>query len=130
MCESIFYIDDNEFEHYIIESLIKTYSNCEKISFFLKGKDALELLEKNKGNSTELPDIILLDLLMPEFTGWDFLDAFGKLYPLLSKPVKIYVLSSSVDSNDVKRARSYPFVKTFISKPLTQLIVEDFDNLN
>jgi CheY-like chemotaxis protein len=130
MCESIFYIDDNEFEHYIIESLIKTYSNCEKISFFLKGKDALEQLEKNKADNAQLPDIILLDLFMPGFTGWDFLDAFGKLYPSLSKPVKIYVLSSSVDANDIERARSYPFVKTFISKPLTQLIVEDFDNLN
>jgi hypothetical protein len=31
---------------------------------------------------------------------------------------KIYIISSSVFSNDINKARSYPLVKDFISKPL------------
>ncbi|WP_311947068.1 hypothetical protein [Mucilaginibacter terrae] len=36
-----------------------------------------------------LPDIILIDLHMPEFNGWDFLH-FNALYDSLSKRVQVY----------------------------------------
>jgi hypothetical protein len=32
---------------------------------------------------------------------------------------KIFIISSSVFSNDINRAKSYPIVKSFISKPLS-----------
>ena len=48
MCESLVYIDDNEYEHIIVESLVKAYTNCKNVTFFLNGRDALQWLEKNK----------------------------------------------------------------------------------
>jgi CheY-like chemotaxis protein len=127
MPESFFYIDDNEYEHYIVESLIKSYSDSKKITFFLKGREAIHFLEKNKSNFNELPDIILLDLFMPDFSGWDFLEEFKIFYPELAKKIKIYIVSSSVDKQDIARSESYPFVKSFFTKPLTPAMVKEFD---
>jgi CheY-like chemotaxis protein len=126
MLESVFYIDDNEFEHYIVEGLLKTNSDCKKVISFVSGKEALKQIRKNRSNFVELPDMILLDLCMPDFSGWDFMDEFKKLYTTLSKPIDVHILSSSVDDLAIERSKQYPFVKSYISKPLTQLIVERF----
>jgi CheY-like chemotaxis protein len=127
MCEKIFFIDDNEYEHFIVESLIKTYTNCKNITSFLNGRDALSLLEKNKLNENELPDVMLVDIFMPGFSGWDFLDAFKEIYPDLSKKIIVYILSSTIDREDIERSKSYSFVKACLTKPLTQAMVKDFN---
>ena len=129
MPESFFYIDDNEYEHYIVESLIKSYSDLKEITFFLNGRDPLKFIDQNKLNADKLPDIILLDLFMPDFSGWDFLEEFEKIYSSLAKKIKIFIVSSSVDKQDIARSESYPFVKSFFTKPLTPGIVKIFDNM-
>jgi hypothetical protein len=61
---------------------------------------------------------------MPRFNGWDFLNRFQKIYQSLKKNINIYVVSSSVDPRDVDRSKTYPFVTTFISKPVMKEIFE------
>jgi CheY-like chemotaxis protein len=66
----------------------------------------------------KLPDYILLDINMPIMNGWEFLDEYKRLNLDPLGKSKIYIISSSVFSNDINKARSYPLVKDFISKPL------------
>src|SRR5476649_2255526 len=115
MCESLIYIDDNEYEHIIVESLVKAYTNCKNVTFFLNGRDALQWLEKNKANADKLPDVMLVDIFMPEFSGWDFLDEFKNMYPTLSKKIKVYVLSSTIDRKDIERSKKYSFVASCLT---------------
>ena len=124
MCDNLFYIDDNEFDHLIVSSLVKTYTDFKRTKFFFNGQDALDLLKKNENNTNELPDVILVDLFMPGFTGWDFLDGFKKIYPELSKKIKVYVLSSSIKNEDIEKSKTYTFVQSYITKPLTQILVK------
>ncbi|ETZ20868.1 hypothetical protein N824_29715 [Pedobacter sp. V48] len=63
-----------------------------------------------------LPDVILLDLNMPVIDGWQFLDAFSQLE--LSRNVRIYLASSSIDVVDHTKARQYKTVSNFLIKPL------------
>ncbi|HEY0246560.1 MAG TPA: response regulator [Mucilaginibacter sp.] len=130
MCDNLFYIDDNEFDHLIVSSLVKTYTDCKRIKFFFNGRDALDLLKENELNANELPDIILVDLFMPGFTGWDFLDGFTKIYPALCKKIKVYILSSSIKNEDIEKSKDYAFVQSYITKPLTQGLIKNFNNLN
>jgi len=129
MFNNLFYIDDNAFDHLIVDSLVKTYTDCKKVTSFYNGREALEMLSKNKGNASELPDVILVDLFMPKFTGWDFLDGFTKIYAELSKKVEVYILSSSVKKEDIDHAKDYSFVRSYITKPLTQGLLQKL-NLN
>ncbi len=116
----ILLIDDDEINNFISIKLIKKALSNAEISSCLNGKLAIEQLTEMQQNSPEkLPDFILLDINMPIMNGWEFLDEYKRLNIDTTGKSKIFIISSSVFSNDISRARSYPLVKNFISKPLS-----------
>jgi len=60
---------------------------------------------------------------MPIMDGWEFLDEFIKL-SLENKP-RVYIVSSSIDNQDIERAHNNDIVKDFIIKPLSDSILVD-----
>jgi response regulator of citrate/malate metabolism len=58
--------------------------------------------------------MIFLDINMPKMNGWDFLDA----YQQVEDKVKVYMLSSSINSKDIQKSETYEVVNGFICKPL------------
>jgi two-component system, chemotaxis family, chemotaxis protein CheY len=70
------------------------------------------------------PDIILLDVNMPSLDGWEFLDDLKAGCPNVYHSCDIYVVTSSIYSKDQERAKSYEEVRGFISKPITQDILQ------
>ena len=65
-------------------------------------------------------NILLVDINMPIWSGWDFADHFEKLDEKIKKHFKIYMLSSSIDINDKQRAVENKNVADYIEKPLTE----------
>ncbi len=63
----------------------------------------------------ENPDLIFLDLNMPEMDGWQFLDRM-KAESLTNK---VAILTSSTSDLDMKRGQEYGNVIQFFVKPLT-----------
>ncbi|MFD2143944.1 response regulator [Mucilaginibacter antarcticus] len=117
---SILLVDDDEINNFISIKLIKKALDESKISACLNGRFAIEeLVELQKHDPSLLPDFILLDINMPIMNGWEFLDEYTRLNIDPLGKSKIYIISSSVFSNDINKARSYPLVKNFISKPLS-----------
>ncbi len=66
-----------------------------------------------------------MDIKMPILDGFEFLDRLQQDGFLVNKPVDIFLLSSTLDSRDVKRAASYSNIKELVTKPLT---VDKFRN--
>jgi CheY-like chemotaxis protein len=62
----------------------------------------------------EPPSIILLDINMPGISGWTFLDQLNQL----NRKVAVYMYSSSIDPDDMRKVRQYAVVKDFLPKPL------------
>jgi CheY-like chemotaxis protein len=117
---SILLVDDDEINNFISIKLIKKAIDNTSISACLNGRFAIEeLVEIQKQDPSLLPDFILLDINMPIMNGWEFLDEYKRLNIDPQGKSKIYIISSSVFSNDINKARSYPLVKNFISKPLS-----------
>jgi CheY-like chemotaxis protein len=84
------------------------------IQVFNSGKEAFDVLSKK--SNEDLPGVIILDINMPIWDGWDFLDEIVKS-PLAGE-TKIYVVSSSNDPEDIMKAKSYPMVVDFVLKPI------------
>lgn len=111
-------IDDDPIFVSGIGHLMKLVDFCDETLVYRNGQQALESLLKRQSEGLPLPGIILLDLNMPILDGWEFLDHFPEL--LSYKDVPLFVVSSSVDPEDVKRAHAYPFVKDYVIKPLNK----------
>ena len=113
-------VDDDEINNFISIKLIKKALLTTEIMACLNGKFAIDqLVSIQKKDPNKLPDYILLDINMPIMNGWEFLDEYKRLNIDPLGKSKIYIISSSVFSNDINKARSYPLVKSFISKPLS-----------
>jgi len=78
------------------------------------------LLEQKR----EVPDIVLLDLVMGDMDGWDFLDLFSQI-PDWPKETAIYILSAFTNSKDRARAKEHPLIQGYFDKPLTNNDVEN-----
>ncbi len=118
-------IDDDPIFQYIAEKIFKKTNLFIETGCFLDAESALDYLKKNKDNSEELPDIILLDLYMPSFSGWEFLNQYDKITDTLIKKIPIYILTSSVDPKEIAKSKSHPSVKRFTSKPMTFEFIHD-----
>jgi len=129
----ILLVDDDEINNFISIKLIKKVLLNTEISACLNGRFAIdELIEINRKDPASLPDYILLDINMPIMNGWEFLDEYEKLDIDTAGKTKIYIISSSVFSNDISKAKTYRSVKDFVSKPLNiekinQLFVDEFE---
>jgi CheY-like chemotaxis protein len=117
---SILLVDDDEINNFISIKLIKKAIADANITACLNGRFAIDELSRiQKTDPAKLPDFILLDINMPIMNGWEFLDEYKRLHIDPAGKSKIYIISSSVFSNDISKARSYPLVKNFVSKPLS-----------
>ncbi len=120
---SVLCVDDDPTALSIQAILLKNSKFCSTVFMKAHGKEALEfydeLVSKNDP-SLGHPSIIFLDLNMPVMDGWAFLESFQSDYFSKFPDTVVYILSSSVDPDDMKRAKTFPFVKGFISKPITK----------
>lgn len=114
----ILLVEDEDINNYIAARLIQKALPGAEVTSCLHGKQAMELLMEIKHDPSKLPDIILLDINMPVMNGWQFLEEYGRRKIDPEGKSAIFILSSSVYSDDINRAHSYSDVKGFICKPL------------
>jgi len=83
---------------------------------FNSAQDALEYLT---GEGEQLPKtVILLDLQMPGMNGFEFIDQFDLLPESLKNKIRIYMLSSTIDTRDIEKAKASIHIIELLSKPL------------
>lgn len=117
--DSICLVDDDDIFQFVTKRVIEQTRLVQTIRLFSNGKEAIGFLEEVHASNSQLPDIILLDLNMPVMDGWDFLEAYVLLKPELSKPITIYIVSSSISPADILRAQRISEETDYIIKPIT-----------
>jgi CheY-like chemotaxis protein len=125
---STFIIDDDPIFVVLFKKIIEKSERFNKIRNFPDGQFAIEELLKMNSEGGSMPDIIFLDLNMPNIDGWQFLDAIEK-YSFKEK-LNIYIVSSSIDTFEIEKAKQYQSVKNFISKPIALDFFERYDMWN
>jgi CheY-like chemotaxis protein len=124
---SVMLIDDNEIDNLINQKMLEAANIADTILMHTGAKGALEFLknmEKLSSSGVGLPDLIFLDIDMPLMDGFQFLDEFDKLSDYIKNNVSIIMLTSSINPQDLGKARKSSYIKKYINKPLTQEALE------
>jgi CheY-like chemotaxis protein len=115
-------IDDNPDDNFFHEREIKKGDSENVVLTKNSGTDALEYLKAKKDPHA---DLIFLDINMPCMNGWEFLERYSHLDKALQSRAVIIMLTTSDNSDDVEKARTWSFISDYITKPLTKEIMAE-----
>lgn len=121
--KTVWLIDDQEISNHLTEHTLKINQFCSDVCTFTDGQEALSELEV-RVKAGVFPDYIFLDLNMPVLNGWGFLEAYRKFPEEMKESCTVYILSSSVDEEDIQKSRQYKEVRDFLIKPLDKVDLE------
>ena len=105
----LFIIDDDPINNFLSKKSIEKSGPDTHISTFTNPVQAINTLNEQPYDPTI---VLLLDLNMPEMSGWDVIET-------LRHPYKVYILTSSISAVDKAKCGKYSNISGFISKPLT-----------
>jgi len=113
--KSILLVDDDEIHLSVTEISLKGEYDVFTVK---SGKEALEFL----GKSQVIPDLILLDILMPEMDGWIVFDKISDIAALKFTPIIFY---TSLDEQNAREKAYELGVFDYITKPCEQSVLMD-----
>lgn len=105
--------DDDPVILYMHKHLIKKSGLSADTISFPNAEDTLAYIGSH---SPEINYLIILDINMPGMSGWDLLD---KIIEKNYKDIFVVIVSSSVDTEDHEKAKTYSQIIAFIEKPLS-----------
>lgn len=109
-------VDDNEVDLFIQKRFIEIAGFAKVIKTYNSPAQAITYLQES---DSKTPQIIFLDLNMPDMDGFGFLEKFLELPQKVHEMIKVVILTSSSNQSDKKRAEGYSSVTNFLSKPLS-----------
>ncbi|MFV8351523.1 response regulator [Flavobacterium sp. XS1P32] len=117
--ETFCIVDDDDIYQFTTSLLLKKTDLVNKIIVFSNGLKAINFLKDEMGNKENIPDVLFLDINMPVMDGWEFLEEYLLIKPMMPKKVVIYMVSSSVDEKDVLKAKSISALSGYMVKPIS-----------
>lgn len=117
IAKKIMMIDDDTINNIIMNGIVRTIPEIEDFHIYNSSYEALEVL--SQADKSAFPDVILVDLKMPEMDGFEFIEQFEKKFGTTLQ-TKLYIATSSVSSRDKEKGTSIKFISGFIIKPLTK----------
>ncbi|AMR34203.1 hypothetical protein A0256_23495 [Mucilaginibacter sp. PAMC 26640] len=120
-------IDDDEIFIFGFKKFIEIRRIFVELFEFSNGQAAISQLQ-DPAFADNLPDLIFVDMNMPVMDGWEFTKTFEEIKSRLGKDITVYMISSSVDKNDIARAKNIRSIEDYILKPISQSNVEGIIN--
>lgn len=118
-------VDDNDTDNFISKRIIEITKFAKRVEVKGSGKAALDYLRENQENDSNLPSLIFLDINMPIVDGFVFLYEFEKFNDLVRNKCKVIILSSSDNKRDIDKIVNNNHVIKFITKPLTEVALDE-----
>ena len=113
--KNILLVDDDEIHLEITELALKDEYDIFMVN---SGEKAFELLEK----SHIIPDLLMLDILMPTMDGWQIFDKIQDIASLKGTPIMFF---TSLDEETAKEKAYELGAFDYITKPCDQLVLLD-----
>src|SRR6187551_1292632 len=101
LVEKTILIDDSDIDLFIQRRFLEVYHFSDTLVLYNSAEEALGWLKEMKGEAA--PDVIFLDLNMPEIDGFSFLNDFKKLPQEVLDKCKIVVLPAQTAQKTANR---------------------------
>jgi CheY-like chemotaxis protein len=124
MLDTILCVDDDPITLMLCKMVINKASFSNEIITAKNGEEALNYFKTFLDKQSKKPQLIFLDLNMPVMGGWEFLDCFSTSEYSEYNTTKVIILSSTIDPEDIEKAKKYPMVLDFLSKPISKEMLE------
>ncbi len=110
MKKTIMVVDDNDDSRYSVKDGLTSLASGYNFIEACNGKECLDLL-KNGAK----PDLILLDIMMPQVDGWEVVSEMNKSRELS----KIPVIFLTAITDDLNKGLGSSLAKDYIEKPFS-----------
>lgn len=114
--DCILLIDDDKDCNFLHSRAIKKLNCANSIKVAKNCGLALEFLR----NTDKFPELIFLDINIPQMNAWEFLGEYQKFEGSIIDGTVLIILTSSMNPDDKVRAASYEEVKGFHIKYLNK----------
>lgn len=121
--KTILIVDDDLMVNMVTERLLLRHNKDYEIATYTNPVKALEILKEKHANGDSLPDIILLDIRMPELTGFEFLDKLKESD--FAEELQIIMYTSSAATTDQEKSQIYKNVIGYMQKPFSVNLFND-----
>jgi CheY-like chemotaxis protein len=122
-------VDDDETFLFLHDHMIKIADTLGEVSTMKSSPAAVQHINNLIRTGEKMPDCILVDLNMPEMSGFQFLEFCSPHMKGPMQHVHIYMVTSSLYETDRDRALSFSFIKGFKEKPLSKEVVNEITAL-
>lgn len=123
MVPIVWIIEDDLVSQFATEYCIKQANSVTTVKSFDNASESIEKLKHCLKSGEGIPQVILLDLVMPEMDGWEFLAEIEQLVGWQDK-INVYIISAFAKDKDRDLAKSHPLVQGYFNKPLSKLCAE------
>ncbi len=116
---TVMIIDDNNIDIFITTQVLKNVNFAHNIMTFNGVLEAFKYIS-NTVDETGLPEIIFLDLNLNGISGFDFLALYETLPTYKKEKIRVYMVSSTIDPNDLEKVNQNINLKGFCEKYITK----------
>ena len=103
----ILLIDDNLPTNYANKYILDKFELGREVVMFSSGREGYEYIFNSLKLNASVPDLIFLDINMPDIDGWTFMDEIEKLSEIYEFESKILVLTTSSSPVDKELFKEY-----------------------
>lgn len=114
----VWIIDDDDISTYVMKRNLNELG-ITKLTEFSDSVHPLEIASKHRKENDKLPDIIFLDLNMPVLNGFQFLEEFKTFSNEVKKQIHIFMLTSSLCTEDLAFAKAESVISEYFVKPIS-----------